>query len=317
MYPGIDLRLQRFVVAVAEELSFSAAAKRLHIAQPALSRAIRQLESEIGFLLFIRSSRKVELTDAGREFVYEARKALHYSKRVSEVVRRRQTHASHKLTIGYPPQFDARFIIDLAKIRIPGVTGLQVRTKSSFTTEILANIRDGGFAGGIIAMPDQYPETSRLKTLTLYRYPILAALLESHPLTAKTTLALSDLRDLPLIVTAKEQNPALFGWFQKQCEKAGFTPTIGREVRDPHEYGAMVFHGAGIGIGVGLSKTCPITQLPNNVVVRPFREPHLAIETAFVFDARFKSGLLKPFPAAVQKCWNRYRPDTGNHSLTA
>lgn len=79
----------------------------------------------------------------------------------------------------------------------------------------------------------------------------------------------------------------------------------------------MIFHGAGIGIGVGLSKTCPITRLPENVVVRPFRESHLAVETAFVFDGRFKSGPLKAFPAAVQKCWSKYRPDGSGLPLTA
>lgn len=317
MYPGIDLRLQRFVVVVGEELNFSAAAKRLHIAQPALSRAIRQLENQIGFPLFIRSSRKVELTQAGREFVYEARKALHYSKRVSEAVRRRQTDAPYKLTIGYPPQFDARFIIALGKIGIPGLPKLQVKTKSSYTREILEKVRDGTFAGGIIVMPDEYPEARRLKRITLFRYPIIAAMLESHPLTRKQVLSLGDLKNLPLIVTAKELNPALYEWFERQCHKAGFTPTVAREVRDPHDYGAMIFHGAGIGIGEGLTKTRSITRLPDTVVVRPFRETNLAIETAFIFGDMFKSGPLKPFPAAVQKCWNKYRPDSNNLSLTA
>jgi len=169
MYPGIDLRLQRFVVVIAEELNFSAAAKRLHIAQPALSRAIRQLENQIGFPLFIRSSRKVELTGAGREFVYEARKALHYSEKVAELVNRNKMQSAHRLIIGYPPQFDARFIIALGKIGIPGLPKLQVKTKSSYTKEILEKVRDGSFAGGIIVMPDEYPEARRLKRITLFR----------------------------------------------------------------------------------------------------------------------------------------------------
>jgi DNA-binding transcriptional LysR family regulator len=317
MYPGIDLRLLRYAVGVAEELNFSAAAKRLHIAQPALSRAIRQLEDQIGVPLFLRSSRKVALTEAGREFVYEARKALHYSERASEVIRRRKAQSSPKLVIGYPPQFGARFIIDLSKISLSGVPALKIVTRSSFTAEILENLKTGKFAAGIVAMPDQYAAMARLKTITLYRYPIIAALLESHPLTKKQILSMDDLRDVPLIVTSRQQNPALYEWFKKQCSKAGFVPKIARQVKDPHEYGAMIFHGEGVGIGVGLSKTCPITRLPDNVVVRAFQESNLVIETAFVFGERFKSGPLKAFPAAVQKCWNKYKPDNSKLSQSA
>lgn len=315
MYPGIDLRLQRFVVAVAEELSFSAAAKRLHVAQPPLSRAIRQLENEIGFPLFIRSTRKVELTDAGREFVYQARKALYYAEKVAEMVDRAKTQSAYQLIIGYPPQFDARFITDLCKIRIAAAPQLRIETKSSCTAEILARLKDGSFAAGIIAMPDEYPEVSRLRTMPLSRYPIIAALPASHPLAQKQILSIGDLKDVPLIVTAKEQNPAMYDWFQKQCRKAGFTPRIARQVREPHEFGAMLFFGAGIGIGVAFRKDCPIARLPDNIVVRPFRETNLAIETAVVFGELFKSGPLKAFPAAVRKCWENYRP--GNEPLSS
>ena len=317
MYPGIDLRLQRFVVVVAEELNFSAAATRLHIAQPALSRAIRQLEDQIDIPLFIRSSRKVELTEAGREFVYEARKAIHYSERVSEVVRRRKNQFASKLVIGYPPQIDARFILDLSKTQISGVRNLRVVVKGSFTVEILSNIQKREFDAGIVLMPHGYPETANFQKISLYRYPLVAALHKTHPLAIKKTLTLADIQGQPLVVPKIERNPALFEWFENRCRSAGFLPNIFREALDPHEYGATVFHGEGIGLGMGLSTTCPVHGLPDDVVVRPFREPDLAVEIAFVFGERFKSGPLKAFPTAVQKCWNKYTPDHSKLSRSA
>ncbi|HET9281392.1 MAG TPA: LysR family transcriptional regulator [Candidatus Angelobacter sp.] len=316
MYPGIDLRLQRFVVVVAEELNFSAAAARLHIAQPALSRAIRQLEDQIDLRLFIRNSRKVELTEAGREFVYEARKAIHYSERVSEVVRRRKRQAASKLVIGYPPQMDARFMLDLSKIQISGFKDLRIIVHGSFTAEILASIQKGKFDAGIVLVPQGYLEIAKLQKISLYRYPLVAALPKAHPLASKKSLTLADINGQTLVIPKIERNPALFEWFEKRCQSAGFLPNV-REVLDPHEYGATVFHGEGIGLGIGLSTTCPIHGLPDCIAVRPFREPNLAIETAFVFGERFKSGPLKAFPAAVLKCWSKYRPNDAGLPLTA
>jgi DNA-binding transcriptional LysR family regulator len=304
------------VVVVAEELNFTAAAERLHIAQPALSRAIRQLEDEIGFLLFVRSTRRVALTEAGREFVYEARKALHYSERVSEVVRRKKIQAAHKLVIGYPPQFDIRFLADLEKTKIPGVIDLQVVTKGSFTVEILSNIPNGELDAGIVLMPPGYRERTSLRKISLHHYPIEVAVLKTHSLARKKVLTLTDIRDEKLIIPKREKNPVLFEWFEKRCRSAGFSPNV-CEAIDPHEYGKMILYGEGIGMGAGLSTTCPVHRLPENIVVRRFREPDLVIETAFVFGERFRSGALKAFPAAVQKCWNKYRPDAPALSLTA
>lgn len=86
MYPGVDLRLLRYVVAATEELHFGRAAQRLHVSQPSLSKQILQLEDYLGFKLFIRTKRSVGLTAAGHRFVEEARKALHDSERAVELV---------------------------------------------------------------------------------------------------------------------------------------------------------------------------------------------------------------------------------------
>ena len=89
MYPGIELRLLRYVVAVAEELSFSRAAGRLHVSQPSLSKQIRELEESLDTEIFLRTKRHVSLTDVGELFVEEARQALRHSERAANVVRSR------------------------------------------------------------------------------------------------------------------------------------------------------------------------------------------------------------------------------------
>src|SRR5207302_8481835 len=77
MEAAVELRHLRYFIAVAEEENVSRAALKLHVSQPALSRQIRDLEDELGFLLLKRSAKSVRLTEAGRVFLTEARAVLH------------------------------------------------------------------------------------------------------------------------------------------------------------------------------------------------------------------------------------------------
>jgi DNA-binding transcriptional LysR family regulator len=303
MHPAIDARLQHHAVVLAEVLNFSEAAKRLHIAQPALSKSIQQLEEYLGLPLFRRTSRKVELTEAGQRFVEEARKALHHAQRAVEAVNPQE--AAETVVLGYPPQFNSRFIQDLRTIVIPG-TALEVVTQGSFSAEIVEKLSKGEWDCGILGMPDQYPQIADLKMVSLLRYPLKAAIPDRHKLAVKEELRLTDLADQPLIFPAKEQSPALHSWFASRCRAAGFSPRIERQVKDPHDFSSMIFHGLGIGIGVGLAKDCQVHRLPENVTVRTFVEPELVIETAMILGERFNSAPLKPFIAAVQQLRHKY-----------
>ncbi len=94
----LDLRLVRYFVAVAEELHFGRAAARLHIAQPSLSHQIRLLEQQLGVVLLTRTSRRVELTDAGAVLLQEGRRLLNHASRVLESTRRA---SSERLVVGF------------------------------------------------------------------------------------------------------------------------------------------------------------------------------------------------------------------------
>lgn len=302
MHPGIDLRLQRCAVVLADTLSFSEAAKKLHVAQPALSKSIQQLEQYVGVVLFARNSRKVALTDAGRRFVEEARQALLHAERAVEAV----AVQARELIFGYPPQFDTRFILDVGKITLPG-NAVRVAGRSSFSAEIIAKILNGEFDFGIVVMPGRYPEAGDCKIIPLLRFPLTAALPETHPLAGRAVLQLAELKDQPLVVFARDRNPALYDWFQARCATAGFDPNIAREVKDPHEFSAMILHRLGIGVGIGLNKNCPITQLPQDTVIPSFCEPDLGIQAAMIFGQRFKGPRLKPFFDAIVRLRNKYR----------
>ena len=97
----VELRHLRYFIAVAEELNFSRAAQRMHMAQPPLSAAIRQLERDLGVDLFVRTTREVRLTDAGRAFLQGARRTLADAERAAEDAKRAAAGQLGRLRIAY------------------------------------------------------------------------------------------------------------------------------------------------------------------------------------------------------------------------
>ena len=110
MYPGIELRLLRYVVAVADELHFTRAALRLHVAQPSLSRQMRDLENDLGVELFDRTNCHVHLTQAGRMFVKEAAKALSRSEPAAHLAKTSSRSKKETVSIGYSPNINLQLL---------------------------------------------------------------------------------------------------------------------------------------------------------------------------------------------------------------
>src|SRR5437667_11464104 len=106
----MELRHLRYFVAAAEAENVARAALKLHVPQPALSRQIRDLEDELGFLLLERSARSVRLTDAGRAFLSEARAVLQRVENAVQVARVIATGGSGELHVGYAPSLTARIL---------------------------------------------------------------------------------------------------------------------------------------------------------------------------------------------------------------
>src|SRR2546426_12713968 len=105
----MELRHLRYFIGVAEEENVSRAALKLHVSQPALSRQIRDLEEELGFLLLERSAKSVRLTEAGRTFLAEARAVLQRTEEAVQAARAVAT-GSEELHVGYAPSLTARIL---------------------------------------------------------------------------------------------------------------------------------------------------------------------------------------------------------------
>src|SRR5260370_40343314 len=106
MYPGIELRTMRYIVAVGNELHFSRAAEHVHVAQPSLSKQIRHVEEELGVELFKRTRKKVEVTEPGRALITNAQQALLYADRAASMATAASAGQRGRLLLGVAPNID-------------------------------------------------------------------------------------------------------------------------------------------------------------------------------------------------------------------
>ncbi|HEV3229436.1 MAG TPA: LysR family transcriptional regulator [Solirubrobacteraceae bacterium] len=204
---AIELRHLRYFLAVSEELHFRRAADRLHISQPPLSQAIRQLEDQLGVQLLHRTSRVVTPTTAGRVFAEEARRVLaSFDLAVAEA--RRAGGARHALRIGCVPHLPfgllQRFLRELHGHDSSSHSQADVAHLPSL--EQVDRLRSGELDLGIF----HTQEHEGIESEPLFPGEPLAAFLPpDHPLAAKSALGPDDVREEILIVGPRATNPAL------------------------------------------------------------------------------------------------------------
>jgi DNA-binding transcriptional LysR family regulator len=149
----VELRLLRYVIAVAEELHFGRAARRLNLSAPALSKQIKDLEGVLGYLLFDRKTREVVLTAAGTAFIGEARRALVHAERAMEYGYAASRGDSGVLTIGYSPWFRPSLLFGLQSAFAERVPGTRLALQSAYSTIQIELLLKGTLQAGIIELP--------------------------------------------------------------------------------------------------------------------------------------------------------------------
>ena len=186
---SVELRLMRYVIAVAEEGSFQRAAERLHMAQPPLSRQIRQVERQLGVDLFHR--RPTRLTEPGRVFVASAREVLAEAERA--VARTRQAARAEVgvVRVGYGPTTAWEEMPRLVAAMRDEHPGVELETRETWDAELEAALRDGALDVGL---GRHLPVPPRFATQTLRRERFAVVVGDEHPLAQRATVALRDLR---------------------------------------------------------------------------------------------------------------------------
>jgi DNA-binding transcriptional LysR family regulator len=276
----MDLRTLKYFQAVAEELSFSKAARKLRIAQPALSRAVKDLETELGGVLLKRNRRNVLLTAPGAVLLRETSALLAQAEEMTQKVRRHLRGQEGELRLGFigpPTQSFLASVLSEYRQRYPQVSiVLEERTPERVWEMVTRDRLDLGLTRPVVA-----GERIGLKTRLIQKEPLCAVLDAQHPLTKVKKLTWRHLRDEPLILLSRREGVGLYEAIVQACRLEGFAPKI---AHTPSVVGTVLTYvEAGMGVGVA-SQTVDTLNLKGKTVFRPL-SPLRHVELVMVWSA--------------------------------
>ncbi|KAI9129936.1 LysR family transcriptional regulator [Acaryochloris sp. CCMEE 5410] len=291
----IELRQLEYFVVVAEELNFRRAAERLHIAQPPLSRKIRQLEQEIGVELLHRTTRKTELTAAGQMYLPEAKRVLAQVKQASAVAKLAEQGKFGHLRIGFEGSSAYDIVpesVRAFKERCPDVT---VFAHEMATGDQVQAIREGRVGVGFMVPLGFYGPD--LKTKTILQEPLVAVLPRDHVSASQPVVNLSTLRDETFIICPRQYQCGLYDHTITVCHEAGFSPKL---IQETHEVQSILgFVAAGLGVALLPASVQRLQR--SHITYRPFNPPLEKLNLVIAWRSKNAPPMLPAFLDVVQK----------------
>jgi len=241
----LGLTSLRYFALLAEELHFGRAAVRLGIAQPFLSQKIRVLEETIGTPLFLRTSRHVELTEAGAAFLESARKSLREVERGADRVRAIGRGELGTLNIAYPMIGMLMVVPDLLKAFRSAYPGVRLSLHEISTVPQAAQLRQGDLDVGFLSQPVTEPG---IRIHREWSEPFCAVVPSDHRLAKARTIRLRDLAQGPFVSVVRWSSPAMYDRMMHDCLAAGVTLSVVQEAGSWQAAVSLVAAGMGVTI---------------------------------------------------------------------
>jgi DNA-binding transcriptional LysR family regulator len=293
---GIDLRHLRYFVAVAEELHFGRAARRLNMSQPPLSQQIQYLERELGVQLLSRDSHSVRLTPAGSSLLVEAPKLLAAFERMSMLVRSAGEETAGPLRIGFigptVSLVNSRLLRPIAN-RYPGVVP---ELKEMSSLQQVREVRAGTLDVGMVweTAEEREPDLE-IERLTLLEEGVSVAMAPNNPLALGSEVYIEQLASQKLILFRRQVSPTMHDAIIGALRAHGVSPSL--LYADAGGIVEMVAAGFGVCIGYGAAAHA----LSKDVVVRPFAEPILTVRLVMIWLRDHKVAALDRFIDAARE----------------
>jgi DNA-binding transcriptional LysR family regulator len=275
----MDLRHLRYFLAVAEERHFGRAAARLHMAQPPLSQAVRRLEAELGVTLLHRTTRRVELTEAGRSFADRARAILADVDEAAHEARRVAAGTVGHLAIGCVGSATYSLLPALSRhlaAELPGVD-------FAFRGEMLVPDQVEALRSGAIDVALLRPPVADLSltVVPLRRDRLVVAVPADSPLAARRQVRITDLRRADLIVHSTDRRSVMYDVVLGLFRDAGLEPHVRHEVGETSTLVTLVAGGLGVAVVPE-----PVTALAlDGVAYRPLVRPAATVDLAVAHRA--------------------------------
>ena len=268
-----DLRLMEAAVAVAEELNFSRASRRLRISQPALTKRIADLEGRFTLTLFERDSQAVAVTDAGRAFVEHARLAILHSERAVQSARAALANAETILRVGKTPHGDPFLVSTLLSLRLPLYPRLKVELSSGYPADLLHGVLSGTLDLALVTDPT---ENAALSMMKVAEEPFYVALSEDNPLADCAALHLTDIDGCPWVLFARPANPVVYDTLLRVASERDIHPGELHDVLAPEEAYLYIADREALAL---LTKNAALRIARDGIIIRPLAEPRLTLKT--------------------------------------
>jgi DNA-binding transcriptional LysR family regulator len=292
-----ELRHLRYFVVVAEELNFSRAATRLHMAQPPLSVAIRQLEQELGTELFERTTREVRLTEAGRVLLDGARRTLAEADRAVAAAKRAGAGELGQLKVGF--SWSARFeaLPALGKAFTARHPDVQLLTQEMWNVDMGAALRSGAIDVAVSLCPEIAPDIADELIRT---EPVVVILAAEHPLAKEKSIRLEELASDEFVLFPRELAPRLHDVLVGVCRHAGFEPKLSRA---SFHAGWDLLLLADVPV-VAIAPRCVTSELPDGITAVSPAKPTDELETRLLWREDDHSPALRAFLDTARGVFN-------------
>ena len=279
----MELRYLLYFVTVAEQQSFTRAAEKLRIAQPAISQQIRTLEEELEVKLLLRTKRSVRLTAAGQIFLREAKDILNRVEQSRTHARRAAQGATGTLSIGCFGWTASLFLPELIHAYRTRYPAVRITLNEQLPREQLEALEAGRIDVGFTrSLPKN--KASRFLQERVYRDRVVAALPARHPLAGSREISLEQLADEDWVFLSRRSSPEVVDEFALLCANVGFSPRIINEAARIQTVFTMIAAGIGVSVtpsyirrfnppGVTLVPIHPEPPPIDLVVARPLGEP--------------------------------------------
>lgn len=268
----MDFHHLKYFVEVADQKSFSKAARNLHISQSAISRTIKALEDELGVVLFMRNAKAVELTDGGTIFLTHAKRVVFMFEHLKVDFENEFKLEQGSILIGLPPITDAPIFAQLLGEFKKAYPQIELELYEHGSKKVEISVQEGLIDIGIICTK---PHSKEFESFFLTSDPLQVILPKDNPLAREKEISLEQLAEESFVLYRDDFN--LHDEIIKSCKYAGFQPKIVFETSQRDLMLQTV--GAKLAIALLPSRLCPAddenTKISNNVIVRPLVRPEI------------------------------------------
>jgi DNA-binding transcriptional LysR family regulator len=296
-----ELRHLRYFVVVAEELNFSRAATRLHMAQPPLSVAIRQLEDELGTELFQRTTREVRLTEAGRVLLDGARRTIAEADRAVASAKRAGAGELGRLKLGF--SWSARFVTlpALGQALKAECPDLELHAQEMWNAAMIPALRSGEVDVAVALCPELVPD---LADEVIRTEPVVAVLPARHALADKDSIPLGSLAEETFVFFARDLAPRLHDQLIGLCRTAGFEPkVVSGSFHSGWDLGLI-----GGGEHVAVAPNSVRANLAEGVAAVPLSEPANTVETRLLWREDDSAPTIEALRSAARSAFKSSGP---------